>query len=369
MPYFRFEPWGSLSSTYLAEQVGYTADTWSHPGENEIEGKSYASIENVYVLDQMGFTQYTWDCWVNHYTDYTWEELQCYGLSSAFKSLGWDETSWESENEDDWPEQEFTDWELLYDSEKKAAKRLCYFPEMWNSENISGWESDWDSEISPASCRSSICSIRTFENEGNFCCEASACDKDTITSPVPYFKFEAWEELDSAMKVHAEVLGYTDETWNSPGKNKIESISYAYIEDKESIDKMGFTQHTWDCWVNHYSNYTWEELECFGLSYASEALGWDESSWKSKNEDDWPEQEFTNWTLLHEDEQLAAEEMCFFPELWDQIRLSKWGSKWDSSLLSKHSSVSQSSSSAVGELATAATPRPTEISIGNVFVN
>lgn len=370
IPYFRFEPWETSSFASLADQVGYAEETWDRPGENEIEGDSYANIENSAVLDQMGFTQYTWDCWVNHYTDYSWAELECYGLSPVYETLGWNGSSWQSENENDWPIQEFTKWELLYDSEKEAAEKLCYSPDIWDTRRVSQWESDWDLHFSDSlSCRSSICSTRTAANEDKFCCDASTCDKDSITSPLPYFKFETWEEMDSHTKEYAEELGYTNNTWNFPGTHEIESLSFAYITNTENIKEMGFTQHTWDCWVNHYVNYTWEELECYGLSGAVKSLGWEESTWQSENEDDWPVQEFTNWELLYENEQSAAKELCYFPELWDQERISKWGFEWDSYVRSSGPLEQQSSTSLLSDGVPTAgeSSGGVEVTYGNIF--
>eukprot|EP00980_Cylindrotheca_fusiformis_P013740 scaffold3533_cov97-Cylindrotheca_fusiformis.AAC.4 len=354
IPYFRFAPWETSSFRPLAEQLGYTSETWSHPGENAIESKSYASIiERSDLLDRMGFTQFTWDCWMNHYTDYSWDELECYGLSSVYKELGWNESSWDSDSEDDWPIQEFTEWALLYSSEKEAAKKVCFSPEIWDSKSVSHWESTWDTYFSDSLCRSSICSTRTPENEENFCCQPSACDKMSITSPLPYFRFQTWEEVDDDIRFHAGLLGYTKSSWNIPGTDEIESLSYAYIlENKGSIDAMGFTQHTWDCWMNHYSNYTWEELECYGLSDSFATLGWTSSSWQSENQDEWPIQEFTNWELLYEEEKSAAGDLCYFSELWDQEILSDWGVGWNSSFRSQVPSNMMLSTSRVEESGT-----------------
>ena len=175
------------------------------------------------------------------------------------------------------------------------------------------------------------------------------------------------------MKDLAEELDYGEWKWDYPGYYEdIEDTSFAWQEDIDVLEQMGFNQYTWDCWINHYSDYTWEELECFGLDSAYMKLGWSKETWDSWDEDDWPEQEFTNWTLLYEEEQIAATELCYFPELWDQIPLEDWDSGWEyhfTPTVSLSPSVEPTSSPSSSPTATAQPSKSSvaTVVLGNVF--
>lgn len=106
---------------------------------------------------------------------------------------------------------------------------------------------------------------------------------------------------------------------------------------------------TWDCHINHYRDYFWEELELYNLSHYFEALGWNQARWE--NEDP-PDSEDMDWFELSADETTAAkgqcfvfrrhyaakvlphrtilacvlpEAICFFPELWaGDVEIGEW---------------------------------------------
>lgn len=189
LPRFRFELWNELSPalTSNAESIGYDLANWELMGTNAIEEYSYFTFQDTNDLDRdlrgvvrnfnidnnnitsvfaaIGFYEDQYDCWVNHYGWYDWDELTAYELDVVLAVLGWNRTSWESENENDYPASELLGWEELSSIEKQAAADLCYLPETWDAEesfsmflNTSGYLAStepWLEEEPPAFCFSS----------------------------------------------------------------------------------------------------------------------------------------------------------------------------------------------------------------------
>jgi hypothetical protein len=149
--------------------------------------------------------------------------------------------------------------------------------------------------------------------------------------PYPDFRFVAWRDSKPLTHALASVLGYTRSTWNIPGTNGIEYLSYETIELTldgeivEAINDLEFTEAGWDCWVNHYFDYDWVELEQLSTSNAFVALGWKSETWVDENEDSWPDTESKHWFELTSEERIAARKLCYDQELWDQIPITAWG--------------------------------------------
>jgi hypothetical protein len=148
--------------------------------------------------------------------------------------------------------------------------------------------------------------------------------------PYPGFRFVAWQDVESLTHALATILGYTESTWNIPGTNGIESLSYETIELTldgeilEAINDLEFTEPGWDCWVNHYFDYDWVELEQLRISDAFVALGWKRETWANENEDSSPDAERKNWYELTPEERIAAHRLCYNQELWDHIPIKAW---------------------------------------------
>ena len=91
-PGFRYTPWDSLSSYMqgLASMAGYTIDTWDNMGSSNFEGMAWSDLESDAkgALKEMGFYESTWDCYVNHYSSYSWSELVQEDLGAAARVLG-----------------------------------------------------------------------------------------------------------------------------------------------------------------------------------------------------------------------------------------------------------------------------------------
>ena len=124
--------------------------------------------------------------------------------------------------------------------------------------------------------------------------------------------------------IATEGLNYTKETWNNLGTNPIEASEFFDLSDeqKKAAKQLGFIGATWDCDMNHYVDYSWEELEEYFLDAYWIALGWTKRKWgipgfASKSEG-------KNWSELTSAEQDAAMEVCYFQESWDGISITGW---------------------------------------------
>ena len=153
-------------------------------------------------------------------------------------------------------------------------------------------------------------------------------------------RFQPWDELDEDSKhLYSTNLGYDEFTWNEPGSLWIEHKSFETLQGNASLPPalvdtihyvMGFTEESWDCWINHYVDYHWFELSETQTSSGSaedafRALGWTKHKWGSTDRDEWPDSEFKCWLELTAKERSAAEELCYTKELWDKIPLPEWG--------------------------------------------
>ena len=84
---------------------------------------------------------------------------------------------------------------------------------------------------------------------------------------------------------------------------------------------LGFTEQSWDCFQNHYDDYTWEELVQEGLQEYYEDLGYDQTTWDNEvynrvEDDYWVEMDDDN--DFHEDKTALAA-LCYFKETWDGV--------------------------------------------------
>jgi hypothetical protein len=148
--------------------------------------------------------------------------------------------------------------------------------------------------------------------------------------PYPDFRYLLWQDVGQFTREKAAALGYNEDTWNSPGTNEIEWLSYETVEltfsgeVTNAIEDIGYTEISWDCWVNHYGDYNWLELEQAGLSDVYVALGWTLETWNSENEDSWPDTDSKLWRELKVEERIAAGRLCYTPRLWDKIPIPDW---------------------------------------------
>lgn len=283
-PAKRYTPWQSLSSadqSTAQSTLGYTPITWNVPNLAPVEQLGWWQFTDTQKsgAQSLGFSEDQWDCFINHFTSYTWAELDQFGHQSAYETLGWTEDSWDGSGES--PESESKWWGQLTSSEKAAANQLCYFQDNWNLVDMT-------------------------LNDSYF------------PFPFPAFRYVPWDELSQGVQDTAETkLEYTTaDIWNELGNNTVELNTFLNLDETERAGALdlGFYTHTWDCFMNHYDAYYWDSL--YGsLLTAIETLGWNEESWTSRST--YPDSEATFWDDLSPQEKAAATALCYFKESWD----------------------------------------------------
>jgi hypothetical protein len=125
--------------------------TWNFPDSAEIELLSLESIADIpedvafktpfqVITETLSIDEESWDCWLNHFWDYFWSELEAEDLTLYFEILGWTQETWDDDSEDGpEPETEELFWDELSPDQKTAALYICYFPELWNDVEIREW--------------------------------------------------------------------------------------------------------------------------------------------------------------------------------------------------------------------------------------
>lgn len=188
---------------------------------------------------------------------------------------------------------------------------------------------------------------------------------------VPEIRFTPFDNLTTSILDVATrgILGYNTQTWNLPGSANNdgnsdddtvfwEGLSFGTIQNSNprvisAIAELNFTAQTWDCWVNHYQDCTWEGLyrqsdikvtivedenrqdtaviSGRDLQFAVETLGWSESNWDTQERRDYFFPHGTSrgprppWDQLDVLQQRAALALCWTQELWDRTPLPEWG--------------------------------------------
>jgi len=146
----------------------------------------------------------------------------------------------------------------------------------------------------------------------------------------PTLRFTPWKNLHESAKAEGEILGYRSErSWNNLGSNSIERLSYETIKlqserKAQAIEKLlEEAEDSWDCYINHYDDYTWDELELWGIQEAFITMGYDENLWQN-DQAPRPEVENEDWVELTPEHQEAALYVCYTQEIWDEVPLPDW---------------------------------------------
>ena len=133
--------------------------------------------------------------------------------------------------------------------------------------------------------------------------------------PLPHLRYQLWSSLGTPARQSAGDLRYTQSTWNTPGTNSRESAAFGSLSAAEqtAAATFGLGEESWDCWINHYEGYDWDDLTSEGVAQYLQVLGWDRDSWDG--DDDPPSSDDEWWADLTLAEQSAAGELCYFQEL------------------------------------------------------
>jgi hypothetical protein len=134
-------------------------------------------------------------------------------------------------------------------------------------------------------------------------------------------------------------LGYTPLSWNVIGLDDIESQAWDNLKsiEMEAASNVGFAKSTWDCFINHFRGYSWDELKFYGLDLPLVTLGWTEAMWDAKNDAIplmavasvdrragvlVPDTVYKSWDSLTEIQRTAARELCYFDDSWNMIDMT-----------------------------------------------
>ena len=96
----------------------------------------------------------------------------------------------------------------------------------------------------------------------------------------PSYRFRPHSTLDEDTIQLAKSIGYDESSWNALGSNPWEIYSFSTIQSDgssmvvDSIQAIGFTEEVWNCYMNHYRDFTWQELADEGVVVFAVVLGW-----------------------------------------------------------------------------------------------
>merc|ERR1712161_17101 len=88
--------------------------------------------------------------------------------------------------------------------------------------------------------------------------------KAPINSPTTptVIRWTSYTDLTGRQLGGAMALYYTKMTWNTLGTNSIEESAWYYLTPQEQAasEQVGIGEEDWDCYQNHYGDYSWSEL-------------------------------------------------------------------------------------------------------------
>jgi hypothetical protein len=141
---------------------------------------------------------------------------------------------------------------------------------------------------------------------------------------VPTNRFTPFELLEADLQTAALTVGWTTDTWNVPGTVAFEVNRYADLSADQQApltSPLDIDGLQWDCWINHYAGYFWNELESEAeVQDYWTALGWTENSWNEI--DNPPATEEASWADLTDAEEAAATALCYNELTWDLLSLT-----------------------------------------------
>eukprot|EP00978_Attheya_sp_CCMP212_P013360 scaffold33622_cov51-Attheya_sp.AAC.1 len=266
------------------DDLGFGAISWTVQGMNEnMEEASWSDLdqEDRAFAEIIGFTEDTWDCQINHNNGYDWKDLKKDQLTEYFETIEYDEDMWE-EDEDEDAAIHGENWDDIDAETQAALEEICWTQDLWDSY---GTEPDG------------------FLYYGTF----------------------AWTYVEKHVRDAWEAIGFTNakKSWTQQGWDEaIESKSWFSLSSgtRANASIVGFTEDTWDCHINHYDDYDWEELvaydltEYYNLTDYFEIIGYTQDIWEGDNDPDVDDQD---WDEIKTEVQAALEEICWTEDLWD----------------------------------------------------
>lgn len=149
-------------------------------------------------------------------------------------------------------------------------------------------------------------------------------DSQSFPMEKPVSRFTPFKSLDiTKQNIAVETLGYTEATWNNHGLAEIERQRWSSLaqNQRDAAVKLGFGEKSWDCFINHYEAYSWDDLAAVGAQDKYRDLGWTEAHW-TQTTTEVPYTESLWWGLLSVSEKLSANGICFFEDNWDRVDMN-----------------------------------------------
>jgi hypothetical protein len=149
--------------------------------------------------------------------------------------------------------------------------------------------------------------------------------RNQLNISIPLQRYVFWTNLTTTdQKLLSGSLTYKESTWETPPFAAIEQTALLDLSAKAQAAALayGFTEDTWDCFINHYAGYDWKDLVQYDQAKYFEALGWTQNVWDNEIVAQYPATESKTWAMLTDSEKQAAANVCYFQELWDQVPFS-----------------------------------------------
>ena len=179
-----------------------------------------------------------------------------------------------------YPRSFFASFDGLTLEQQAAAVSLCYIEPLWDGKPTSRWSDEY-------------AYLATFDRTD----EAAEIDRlvreQVAAIPFPHRRFTEFQYLPSSLQSDVVgSMGYSPATWNEPGEADVEYYSLEdicfYFENApqnwtcstlQTIVKLGFDRDNddqWDCWMNHYDDYRWSDLQESNVAQYYETMGYTE---------------------------------------------------------------------------------------------
>ena len=140
----------------------------------------------------------------------------------------------------------------------------------------------------------------------------------------PITRYTPYNQLDVSKLPALTLLQYNQQTWNTPFTAAIEVtrvFNSLTVDEKWAAAAIDCgTAEIWDCYQNHYADYFWIDLPA-SAKEGYEGLGWTAETFEANIP---PPSEDKDWRFLTAAEKQAADKICYFEKLWDEIPLPQW---------------------------------------------
>ena len=145
----------------------------------------------------------------------------------------------------------------------------------------------------------------------------------------PYYRYIQYVRLDvTTLSVIYNGLEYNITTWDNPGTyTKLEGRRYSNLNKLEQalIRALGFKDPlTYDCYINHHYDYSWDELVNIDIAKYFEILGYNSLTFHNNGSPSSDAAIYKTWEELTPQELNAASELCYIKGTWNKLPLQQW---------------------------------------------